>query len=46
MDCFADNARQVIGNFNENYEPVTQYLERAIDFIKNAPVGYIRSIPI
>ena len=46
IDCFADNARQVIGNFNEKYELPDEYLQHAIDFIKSAPEDYASSIPL
>jgi hypothetical protein len=45
INCFADNARQVIDDFNEKYETIDEYLQRPIDFIINAPQGYVNSIP-
>jgi hypothetical protein len=45
IDCFADNARQVIGDFNDAYQSPEAYLQHVIDFIKAAPEAYMSSIP-
>lgn len=39
-DCFSDQGRQVLANFQENYRTPRQYIQVAIDFLTNAPQSY------
>ena len=39
-DCFSDQGRQVLGNFQENYRSPKQFIQQGIDFLKNAPQKY------
>ena len=39
-DCFSDQGRQVLGNFQEDYRSPEQYIQLRIDLLKNAPQKY------
>jgi hypothetical protein len=39
-DCFFDQGRLVLGNFEENYIPPEQFIQQGINFLKNAPKLY------
>jgi hypothetical protein len=39
-DCFSDQGRQVLGNFEENYKSPEQFIQQGITFIKNASQSY------
>jgi hypothetical protein len=39
-DCFSDQGRQVLGNFQEDYRSPEQYIQLRIDLLRNAPQSY------
>jgi hypothetical protein len=39
-DCFSDQGRPVLGNFEENYRSPEQFIQLGINFLKNAPQSY------
>jgi hypothetical protein len=43
IDCFADRTRDVIKDFDDNYEPIEDYIDRPFYYLKNARRNY--SIP-
>ncbi len=45
VDCFADNSRNVIGNFNETFFEPNDYIDRSLNVIKNIPGEYQNFIP-
>ena len=45
INCFADNSRNVIGNFNETFFEPNDYINRSLSVIKNIPEGYQNFIP-
>jgi hypothetical protein len=45
IDCFADNSRNVIGNFNETFFEPNDYINRSLSVIKNIPEEYLNFIP-
>lgn len=46
MNCFTDNTRNVVGNFNEIYFEPTEYIDRNLNIIKNIPKEYANFIPL
>lgn len=45
MDCFADNSRQVIGSFNEDFFTPQELIDARIDYMKDTAKDYIEYIP-
>jgi hypothetical protein len=45
VDCFADQSRQVIQDFDDVYESPEDYIERAISHLANASNKYHETIP-
>ena len=39
-DCFSDQGRPVLGNFEENYRSPEQFIQLGINFLKNVPQSY------
>ena len=46
VDCFTDNTRKVIENFNEIYYTPSEYIDIVLRHIKNIPNEYLNSIPV
>ena len=46
INCFADNSRNVLGNFNEIYYEPNEFIDRSLNIIKNIPVEYPNFIPL
>jgi hypothetical protein len=45
IDCFADNSRNGVGNFNEIFVDPIDYIGRTLSVIKNIPEAYQNFIP-
>src|SRR5207253_9835755 len=45
IDCFADQSRQVIRRFDDEYESPEDYIERGILHLANASTEYRKAIP-
>lgn len=45
MDCFADNSRHVVGDFNEVYYEPNEFIDQHLNYIKNLPKEYANFIP-
>jgi hypothetical protein len=45
INCFADNSRGIIRDFNDNYITLDQYVDEAINLLENAKTEYADSIP-
>lgn len=45
INCFADQSRRVVQDFNDTYQSPEQYLDRAIMYLQDAPNDYRYSIP-
>jgi hypothetical protein len=45
INCFADQSRMVIQDFNDIYQSPEQYVERGIKYLKNAAFQYHDAIP-
>lgn len=45
MNCFADNSRHVVGDFNEVYYEPNEFIDLDINSIKNIPEEYSNFIP-
>ncbi len=46
MDCFADNSRHVIGDFNEIFYEPNEFIDRYLNHIKIIPEEYPNTIPL
>src|SRR5215208_4766574 len=46
MDCFADNSRRVVGDFNEVYYEPNEFIDLYLNYIKNLPEEYANFIPL
>jgi hypothetical protein len=45
MDCFADQSRRIIQDFNDVYQSPEQYIDKAIGHLQHAPANYHNTIP-
>lgn len=45
IDCFADNSRGVVQDFDDRYQTLDQYISKGINYLKNAQVSYLVTIP-
>jgi hypothetical protein len=45
MDCFADNSRHVVGDFNEVYYEPNKIIDLDLNYIKNIPEEYSNYVP-
>jgi hypothetical protein len=46
VDCFSDNSRRVIEDFNEKYTEPGVYIEQSLKFLKDIPTSYNDLIPL
>ena len=46
MDCFTDNSRKVVENFNEIYYEPSEFIDNSLNIIKNIPEEYANFIPL
>jgi len=46
VDCFSDNSRRVIGDFNEKYIEPDAYIDQRLKSIKDIPISYNDIIPL
>lgn len=45
IDCFADNSRGIIQDFDDRYQTLDQYISRGINHLRNAQSYYFETIP-
>jgi hypothetical protein len=45
IDCFADQSRRIIQDFNDTYETMEEYIGRGISHLENATHDYVKGIP-
>jgi hypothetical protein len=45
IDCFADQSRRIIQDFDDTYETIEHYIDRGINHLENAGRKYTKSIP-
>ena len=45
IDCFADQSRRIIQDFNDTYETMEDYVERGVSHLENATYNYPKGIP-
>ena len=45
INCFADQSRRVIQDFDDTYETMEDYIDRGISHLENATYNYPKSIP-
>lgn len=45
IDCFADQSRRVLQDFNDIYLPPERYIDKAIEYLQDAPNDYLNTIP-
>jgi len=46
VDCFSDNSRRIIGDFNEEYLEPEKHIENSLKFVKDIPKSYHNLIPM
>jgi hypothetical protein len=45
MDCFADNSRHIVGDFNEVYYKPNEFIDSYLNYIKDIPEEYSNYVP-